>query len=327
MVGCALLSLLGCAAFAARPEREVARLYESEYVSAAAFASKAGLSRVWLEPGKKLLLSNKTLRLELEVDSRDCLINGRRVFLGEPAVAYRKTLYISRVDRDRLLSPIVEPRQIPGPLPGLRTIVIDPGHGGRDDGTVNPRLKLSEKAMALDVALRLEKLLKAAGYRVALTRRNDTFIPLPLRAVFAKHEKADVFISLHFNAIDKRSVSGNETFILTPQNQRSTEADRRKPDDAFRQTGNAVDGWNAVLGFRIHSELLGSLQSFDRGLKHARFAVLRDIDCPGLLVECGYLSNDAEAQKIATPEWRQKIATAIADGLAGYREAVVAAKR
>lgn len=327
VVGCALFFGPVCGVGAAQAEREVVRLYDSEYVSATTFAAQFGLSRLWLVPGKKLLLANKTQRVELEVDSRDCLINGRRVFLGEPAVAYRKTLYISRIDRDRLLRPIVDPRQIPGPLPGTRTIVIDPGHGGKDDGTVNSRLKISEKAMALDVALRLEKLLKAAGYRVALTRRDDTFVPLPLRPVFAKHEKADVFISLHFNAIEKKAVSGNETFILTPQNQRSTEADRRQPDDALRQPGNCVDGWNAVLAFRIHDALLTDLHSFDRGLKHARFAVLRDIDCPGLLVECGYISNDAEGQKIATPEWRQKIATAIAEGVAGYREALGSAKR
>jgi N-acetylmuramoyl-L-alanine amidase len=305
----------------------VVRLYDTEYVSATTFAAQAGLSRLWLVPQKKLLLANKALRLELEADSRDFSINGRRVFLGEPAVAYKGTIYISRIDRDRLLYPIVDPRRIPGLPPTLRTIVIDPGHGGKDAGTVNPRLKLREKDMALDVALRLEKQLKAAGYRVVLTRRTDTFPPLALRPVIAKREKADLFISLHFNAIDKRTVSGNETYILTPQHQRSTEADRRQPDDAVRLPGNAFDGWNAVLGFRIHSALLGNLQSFDRGLKHARFAVLRDIECPGLLVECGYLSNDAEARKIATPQWRQKLATSIAEGVADYRAALASVRR
>jgi N-acetylmuramoyl-L-alanine amidase len=327
VVGCALVLGLACQTARARGDGDVVRLYDTEYVSATTFAAQAGLSRLWLVPQKKLLLANKALRLELEVDSRDFSLNGRRVFLGEPAVAYKGTIYISRIDRDRLLYPIVDPRQIPGPVPGLRTIVIDPGHGGKDAGTINSRLKLREKDMALDVALRLEKQLKAAGYRVALTRRTDTFPSLPLRPAFAKREKADLFISLHFNAIDKRSISGNETYILTPQNQRSTEADRRQPDDAVRQPGNAFDGWNAVLGFRIHNALLGRLQSFDRGLKHARFAVLRDIECPGLLIECGYLSNDAEARRIATPEWRQKLATAIAEGVTDYQGALAAIRR
>lgn len=326
VVGCALLLGSVTGGLAAPASSGVVRLYDTEYVSAAEFAAQAGLKRLWLVPQKKLLLANKTLRLELEVDSRDFLLNGRRVFLGEPAVAYRNTLYISRLDRDRLLRPILDPRTIAGPVPGLRTIVIDPGHGGKDDGAVNPRLKLKEKEAALDVALRLEKLLKAAGYRVLLTRRKDSFVPLPLRPAFAKREKADLFISIHFNANETRTVVGTETYILTQQHQRSTGSDRRMPDDAVRQPGNGTDGWSAVLGFKIHNALVGELQTFDRGLKRARFAVLRDLVCPGLLVEGGYLSNDTEARKIATPEWRQRLAESLAEGVADYR-AVLAARR
>lgn len=327
VVGCALFLGPASGAGAAPAGSEVVRLYDTEYVSATAFAAQSGLSRLWLVPGKKLLLANKTLRLEFEVDSRDFLLNGRRVFLGEAAVAYRNTIYISRLDRDRLLRPILDPRMIGGPVPGLRTIVIDPGHGGKDDGAVNPRFKLKEKEAALDVALRLEKLLKAAGYRVLLTRRKDVFVPLPLRPAFAKHEKADLFISIHFNANDTRTVVGTETYILTQQHQRSTGSDRRQPEDALRQPGNGADGWSAVLGFKLHNALVGGLQSFDRGLKRARFAVLRDIVCPGLLIEGGYLSNDVEARKIASAEWRQKLAASIADGVADYRAVVVSARR
>ncbi len=328
VVGGALFFCPPVAAWAApRGEGGVVRLYDTEYVSASTFATQSGLSRVWLVPQKKLLLANKTLRLELEVDSRDCRCNGRRVFLGEPAVAYRNTIYISRIDRDRLLRPIIDARLIPGAVPGLRTIVIDPGHGGKDDGAANPRLKLEEKTLTLDVALRLEKLLKAAGYRVVLTRRKDTFPPLPLRPALARREKADLFISIHFNANESRTVVGTETYVLTPQYQRSTGSDGRQSEDALAQPGNARDGWNAVLGFRIHGALVGNLQSFDRGLKHARFAVLRDLHCPGVLVEGGYLSNDVEARRMATPEWRQKLATAIAEGVAGYRSALDFAKR
>ncbi|MBK8478701.1 MAG: N-acetylmuramoyl-L-alanine amidase [Opitutaceae bacterium] len=326
VVGCALLLGPVTGALAAPSPSGVVRLYDTEYVSAAEFGAQAGLKRLWLVPQKKLLLADKTRRLELEVDSRDFLFNGRRVFLGEPAVAYRNTIYISRIDRDRLLRPILDPRMIPGPVPGLRTVVIDPGHGGKDDGAVNPRLKLKEKEATLDVALRLERLLKAAGYRVLLTRRKDSFVPLPLRPAFAKSEKADLFISIHFNANETRTVVGTETYLLTPQHQRSTGSDRRMPDDAFPQPGNVRDAWNAVLGFKMHNALMGELQTFDRGLKRARFAVLRDLACPGLLVEGGYLSNDTEARKIATPEWRQRLAESLAEGVADYR-AVLAARR
>ena len=324
VVGC-LMAFGPCATGIAG--RQVERLYDTEYVDVDDLADQTGLSLSWVVPQKKLCLSDKDTRLELETDSRDFDFDKLRLFFGEPAVANRRSIYISKIDNDRFLLPILSPRSIPGAVPQLRTIVIDPGHGGKDDGTVNAKLKLREKTMALDVALRVEKILKSAGYKVVLTRRKDTFIPLPLRPAHATKAKADLFISIHFNAIDNKAISGNETYILTPQHQRSTSSDRRTSDDKERYSGNGDDPWNAVLGFRMHRSLVHALQPFDRGLKRARFAVLRDLDCPGVLIEGGYLSNDTEARKIGTPEWRQKLAQAIADGVTDYRAALAEAQR
>ncbi len=324
VVGC--LSFLWCAAMLpAAPEVE--RLYDTEYVAAETIAPRSGLSDSWLVPQRRLLLSDRDTRIELEVDSRDLVFDGVRVFMGEPAVLNRRSLYVSRIDRDRLLRPILEPRSVPGPVPSLRLIVIDPGHGGKDDGAINAKLKMREKAMALDVALRLEKLLKAAGYKVLLTRRKDSFIPLPLRPAHANKVKADLFISIHFNALENRTVAGTETYILTPQHQRSTSSEKRMPDDKIRYPGNGDDAWNAVLGFHVHRNMLRALRTNDRGLKRARFAVLRDLECPGLLVEGGYLSNEAEARKIGSPDWRQQLAKAIAAGVDDYRTALAGARK
>jgi N-acetylmuramoyl-L-alanine amidase len=318
VVGCVLSLVVGAAVLSAQSER----LYDADYVPIESLAQAAGLSSSWAVPQKRVVLAGDAERLVFEVDSRDFDFGGLRVFLGEPAVANRRTIYLSRIDRDRFLLPILKPRLIPGPVPRLRTIVIDPGHGGKDDGTINAKLKLREKTMTLDVALRLEKLLKAAGYQVVLTRRKDTLPPLPLRPAYANKVNADLFISIHFNAIDNKAITGSETYVLTRQHQRSTSSNKRLPDDKQKYAGNADDPWNAVLGFRMHRSVVGSLRSFDRGLKQARFAVLRDLNCPGVLVEGGYLSNDAEARKIGTPEWRQKLAKAIADGVADYRAAL-----
>lgn len=323
VVGSVLVFSLGLGALAARAER----LYATDYDPIESLARAAGLTTAWPVPQKKAVLAGGSWRLTFEADSRDFDLDGLRVFLGEPAVPNRRSIYISRIDRERFLLPILNPAAISGPVPRLRTIVIDPGHGGKDDGTVNAKLKLREKAMTLDVALRLEKLLKAAGYQVVLTRRKDAFVPLPLRPAYANKVKGDLFISIHFNAIDNKAISGSETYILTKQFQRSTSSDKSQPDDNQRYAGNSDDPWNAVLGYRMHRAVVGSLQSFDRGLKHARFAVLRDLDCPGLLVEAGYLSNDAEARKIGTAEWRQKLAQAIANGVADYRTALGAARK
>ena len=321
--GIAVMAL--CAAGQAAPQAE--RLYGVDYVDVGSLSSRAGLTQSWLVAQSKIRLADKDTRLEIEADTREIEFDGLRLFLGEPAVANRRSIYISRIDRDRFLLPILTPRLVPGPVPRLRTIIIDPGHGGKDDGAINAKLKLREKTLALDVAMRLEKLLKAAGYQVVLTRRRDTFIPLPLRPTHANKVKADLFISIHFNALENKAVSGSETYILTPQYQRSTSSDKRQPDDKERYAGNADDPWNAVLGFKMHGSLIHSLQTLDRGMKHARFAVLRDLQCPGLLVEGGYLTNEAEARKIATPEWRQKLARAIADGVAGYAATLNAARK
>ena len=322
VVGCLMVSGLVVAPASAQS----VRLYDTEYVGTASVGRSAGMALNWAEPQRRLVLADKDTRLELVADSREMELDGLRVFLGEPAVLYRGALFVSRVDRDRFLLPILKPSSGRGTVPQLRTIVIDPGHGGKDDGTVNAKLKLREKAVALDVALRLEKLLTAAGYRVVLTRRRDTFVPLPLRPAHAKKARADLFLSIHFNAIDNKTVAGSETYILTPQYQRSTGSDKRSPDDKVMLPGNATDNWNAILGFRMHGTLVRSLRAFDRGLKRARFAVLRDLECPGVLIEGGYLSNETEARKIATPEWRQKLAQSIADGVTGYRAALAEAR-
>ncbi len=325
LVGGGFVSLVLAVSCCAAPQVE--RLYGVDYADVDSLASRTGLTQTWVVPQAKIRLADKDTRVELEADSREIELDGLRLFLGEPAVANRRAIYISCIDRDRFLLPILAPERIPGQTPRLRTIVIDPGHGGKDDGAINAKLKLREKAMALDVAQRLEKLLKAAGYQVVLTRRRDTFIPLPLRPTHANKVKADLFVSIHFNALENKAISGSETYILTPQYQRSTSSDKRLPDDKERYDGNASDPWNAVLGFKMHGSLVRSLQTFDRGMKHARFAVLRDLQCPGVLVEGGYITNEAEARKIGTPEWRQKLAQAIADGVADYRAVLNGARR
>ncbi len=322
--------VVGCfvaLALAAGAAAQVERLYDTDYVPAVTIGARAGLASSWLEPQRKLRLADKDTRLDLEVDSRDCELDGLRVFLGDPAVQNRRSIYVSKIDRDRFLLPILNPRNIGGPVPQLRTIVIDAGHGGKDDGTANAKLRLKEKDMTLDVAHRLEKILRKAGYQVVMTRRRDSFVPLPLRPALANKVKADLFISIHFNAIDNKAIAGSETYILTPQHQRSTSSDKRMPDDKVKQPGNDFDAWNAVLGYRMHRAVIQSLQGFDRGLKRARFAVLRDLQCPGLLVEGGYLSNEAEARKIGSAEWRQKLAQTIANGVGEYRAALNAARK
>ena len=300
-----------------------------EYVEADEFGKKLGLKAAWIKAGERLALKSETMRIELQADSREVEVNGLRVFMGEGARLRKRELYISKIDAERLIRPLVRPGLGAAPAPALRVIALDPGHGGKDPGKENARLRVNEKTFTLDVCVRLEKLLTQRGYKVVLTRNRDVSLELGERAETATRAGADLFVSIHFNAVasDVARVSGSETYTMTPQYQRSTIDNEREAIDAIANPGNANDPWNILLGYHVQRSLLADLKTFDRGLKRARFAVLRLATCPAVLVEAGYLSNDVETKKIATSAYRQQIAEAIADGIKAYAAVVASARR
>jgi len=297
------------------------------YVDAAGFFARYGLKPTWAEPGRRQIYANSWHRIEAELDRREVLFNGLRVFLGEPSVLLNGALYIPQSDAERLLAPILRPAGLTVTRP-LRTIVIDAGHGGNDSGARNAALKLDEKTFTLDVSRRLAALLGQGEWRVVMTRSDDRRVELADRAAKAAAANADLFISIHFNAAaGLPSVKGTETYILTPRHQRSTSSENRHASDGDVQPGNAHDHWNAVLGYHIHRQLLEKLGTQDRGLKRARFAVLRLAACPAVLVEAGYMSNPDEARRIAEERHRSDIAEAVANGVRAYATALATARK
>ena len=296
-----------------------------DYISVADVAQRLGLKLAWVEPEKKLTLTDAANRVALDADSRDTSINGLRVFLGDPARVRGGVIFLSRIDVERCLLPLVRPGLGVTLPPAPKLIVIDPGHGGKDDGTENKTLGLKEKSLTLDVGLRLRTLLEAAGYKIVMTRTDDRElaskkeVDLALRADVANREHADLFVSIHFNSATK-DTRGTEVFSLAPRTQRSTDSwstheNDSAPDDL---PGNRFDHWNAVLTAAIHRELLQALKTEDRGKKIAHWAVLRTIECPGVLVEPAIISNEGEARRVATVAFRQQIAEALAAGIRDY---------
>ena len=333
----AALILLGCAAVptansANKPANSgrtsSIKIAGIDYMDARGFLTRFGLKASWIESGNSMRLQSSYTRIDLEDDKREVSINGRRVLMGDPAVARDGTLYISRIDAEKLFTPLLNPSSVQGPAaPELRVIVIDAGHGGQDSGTQNKSLKLDEKKFTLDVALRLRALLVKQGYKVVMTRTDDRFVELPRRAEIANKAGSDLFISIHFNAVaGSTSVRGSETYVMTPQFQRSTSSSKSDPSDKALNPGNRYDPWNALLGYHIHNQVIASLHGEDRGFKRARFAVLRLINSPGVLVEAGYLSNNDEARRIATPDYRADLAEAIAQGVQAYAKAISSVK-
>lgn len=297
-----------------------------DYGSADDFAASLGLKTFWSEPHKTLVLRSEWTRLELNADSREVRLNDIRLLLGDGTVMNRGELQLSLTDQRLFLGPILSARKVPGLVPNARTIVIDAGHGGKDTGTLNPKLGYKEKAFALAVARELKRQLESAGFKVVMTRDSDSFIPLSDRPAVAKRVHADLFVSIHFNAIGNAGIAGAETYVLTPLGQRSTGSESRQPSDDASDPGHANDAWNSILGYRVHRHVITDLKSFDRGLKRARFVVLRELTCPGILVEGGYLTNDAEARRIASSEWRARLAKAITDGIIEYRDVLEQAR-
>jgi N-acetylmuramoyl-L-alanine amidase len=291
--------------------------------------SNFGLKFRWTEQDKAFVLSGSGLQLEFEVDSRECRIRGQRVFLGEAVRLVKGVPHLSQTDAQVYVTPLLRPGYNVRPLAPLKVIMLDPGHGGNDSGKTNTRLSLAEKTLALDTALRLQKLLEAQGYKVFLTRHDDRFVELPDRPELAEKVGAQLFISIHFNSVEAKAdtVTGVEVFTLAPQWQLSTD---QKPDPVYaplQNPGNEHDHWNTAIGGSIHRAMIEELKVPDRGFKRSRFAVLRLAPCPAVLVESGYLSNDSEARRVATPQYRQRIAEAIASGVSHYAEALEAARR
>ncbi len=298
-----------------------------DYVSVADVATRLGLKLATSDRGRKVRLSVNNVRADLENDSRDTAINGVRVVLGDPVQGAGGQLFVSRIDFERCLAPLLRPGYGVAPRAAPRIVVLDPGHGGRDNGT-----SVNEKTYALDVARRAKVLLEAAGLRVVLTRDADIALELGQRSDFANAQRADLFVSIHFNAVaNDVATSGVQVFTFAPATQHAAEwwSTLRGSDPHLEKTEmpvNRHDHWSAVLAQGLHRHLVADLKATDRGKKIAHWGVLRGLECPGVLVECGFLTSTAEAKKIAAPAYRQKIAEALVAGIRDYAAAVEAAR-
>ena len=304
------------------------RIKNIDYVSANDLAGRLGFRGKWDEAKRELTLAAGSRKLVLTGEKREVTCDGLRIFLGDAVQSRGGKLYVSKTDYERCLLPLLRPDFVSASVPRLRTIVLDPGHGGADPGMENQPLRVQEKVLALDVALRLEKLLKAEGYTVVLTRRDDRQLAptkeadLQRRAIVANAAAADLFLSIHFNSLypDTR-VSGTEVYVFSRPGQRSDQSwgfgQSNDTENDFAPV-NRHDAWTSLLAHALHRETIAGLKTSDRGHKTKHLAVLRGLNCPGVLVESLFLSNEAEARRAATPAYRQQIAEAMAAGIRSY---------
>jgi N-acetylmuramoyl-L-alanine amidase len=290
------------------------------YVSARDWAVSRGLTVGWLVRDKTLLLVGGASRVMFTVDSLEIQFNGTSVFLSHPALGRDGSLYLSQLDVDTVLAPLLNAPRLP-PGRKIRTICLDPGHGGRDPG--NEEGASQEKRYTLLLAQELRSQLTRLGFKVVLTRTRDSFVDLDARPSFAQQCGADLFVSLHFNSVDvgKAGVRGAETYCLTPRGASSTNA-RGAGAGSGAYRGNRNDDENFLLAFQIQKSLRTLLATEDRGVRRARFAVLRDAAMPAALVEAGFLSHPSEGKKIISADYRKQMARAISDGIMAFKKSV-----
>ncbi len=196
----------------------------------------------------------------------------------------------------------------------LPTIVVDAGHGGHDDGAVSHGLR--EKDLTLDVALRLEKMLRSANFPVVLTRRDDVYVSLADRAQIANKIDNAMFVSIHFNQSSESSAMGAETYY----------ADQKvMPEYAWMWMGlftrpkmPQLDNGESLASF-IQTSMVMKLDVPNRGIKSRSLYVVRNVRDPSVLVEGGFISNPLEAQLLTNEDYRQRLAGAIAEGIVNYQ--------
>jgi N-acetylmuramoyl-L-alanine amidase len=304
------------------PQSSFARQIEVDgkaYIDLTTVGSHFGMRGHWHEEDEVFRLASQWTTIDFTKNSRFTKVNRMPVYLGFSTVEMKGHLFMAVTDYQHVLQPILTP-QVFKDKPGIQRVVIDAGHGGKDNGARNDDYGLMEKDLALNVAVRLKKLLERSGFQVKLTRSKDVFIPLEKRSDIANRFGADFFISLHFNSAASPKPSGFEVFALTPQNQPSTKKPKITGQDAERFPGNNNDPWNMLAAYHLQRALVQGLGGPDRGIKRARFSVLKGLDCPGVLVELGFLSHPETAKQVRSTDFRQLLAQSLCQGVLAYHE-------
>lgn len=227
--------------------------------------------------------------------------------------------------------------------PPAFVVVVDPGHGGDQDGALSPG-GVKEKDVVLQIARRLRPKLERLGARVVLTRTGDIGVPLTTRAAVANGLKADLFVSIHLNSMataeGRRTSAGVETYFLSADASDANAAAAAARENADRMAGEplpdpgdpvagilqdleqtAALAGSSRLAYALHERLVAALGSEDRGVKQAPFYVLAGARMPAVLLEVGFISNGAESRQLLGAAHQEKIAGAIAAGVKAWREA------
>ena len=271
--------------------------------------------------GKNLTLRTKFNTFTFEGDTRKVEFNNILIWLNAPVARHWGSWTIRDVDVEKTILPLINP---PRALKSesWRLVVLDPGHGGQDPGASDLRRGLEEKRIALELAKRVRTILQKYNVDVRLTRDGDKTTDLNQRCLLANRWGADLFVSIHLNATANSDSSGIETHILPPAGCPITASAFVSSRDRVAFPGNRHDEANMVLGYMLQKSLLKYTRAEDRGVRRSRFYVIKCVPCPAALVECGFISNRKEREKLMQTEYKDRIAKALAEGIIAYLNTV-----
>ncbi len=276
---------------------------ERVYLRASEVGAFYKFPSVGVDAAGEMIFKSPKLVMRWKTSPRALHMNGIKFRTLRPWERHEGEWMISREDLTRIVDPVLRPRHIKNAEPP-KTIILDPGHGGRDSGATSGGG--SEAAFSLDVARRLRPLLEKAGFTVRLTREDDRFVTLSDRAAVAEGVTEGAVISLHFNS-------------------------SRLPEDQGVQTGFPAVGLGhdehlgaaVALATAVQASCLHQLKAPDAGVMAVEFGLMRRlIHLPVIFINGGNLSFDEEAAAIATEAYRERLAVAIASGVVTYRHAI-----
>lgn len=249
-------------------------------------------------PAENILeLQDKGRVVKLVSGSAAAFVDGIPLQLPAPVTLSPENFWcIDPATVQNILVPLMEKRSFP-----IRKIVLDPGHGGHDKGAVSAD-GIMEKDLNLQLASAIAEELEKCGFEVLLTRQDDRFLSLDERPAFAAEKQADIFISIHHNSSKNTDAYGSEVFLLKSENEEENQ--------------RIISSWYPALA--IAKELTVANFSTSRGVKTARFKVLRLSTIPALLIEAGFVSNKDEVKKLADPVHQKVFAKLTARALLSF---------
>jgi len=328
-------------------ETPIYQIGGAEYIPVLSLCEAYGLDWDWDSISGVLTLKKDTVRLQIKENSNilhselgeDCFL--RKPFIFREGVALLPLASYDSIkkiiERDfSIVSPkapvFVEPAFL------IKKVVIDPGHGGKDPGAIGYQ-GVKEKNIVLDIAFSIREELENNGIEVVMTRDRDIFVPLAKRAKIANQSNADFFISIHANAAKQHRAGGIEIFYMSEASDEDAKAMANLENLALKYEdpnfSNDFKNANGIVGDLIYQEkileskelancvILGIAKRANtkyRGVKSARFYVLKYTNMPSILVEVGFVTNKHEALKLSNDNHRESIAHGIVSGILKYKK-------